>query len=342
MKKIYLSILSIVAFNAANAQLTLTKAANEPVSGNSYNTVGLDTSNALPNTVTGNAVTWNITGVSTNTVSATNTYTVASAIPSASSYTGTTLVESSATDTTFWKSTASTFEITGVKTAQFNLNYSNTALAYQWPVTYTTSVSTDPVAGTLSAQGQSGTFTGTLNTIADGAGTLNINSTVSLSNALRVKSVQNINFTLSSVIQGTITQTFYNYYHSSSKYPILSVQYVNVVVPAASINQTTTSVNLNSVIVLGINEKSMNNIIFTAYPNPATENVSLHFVLTNTESYNVEVVNTLGQTVKQVALNNLQPGMYNEQVDLSGLNKGIYFVKVKGTHAEGIQKIIVQ
>lgn len=344
MKKIYLSILSIVAFQVSHAQLTLTKAANEPVSGNMYTTNGLDTSNALPNGITGNSITWNVTGVSTNTTVTANTYTTASSIPSAAGYTGSTLVEISNTDTTFWKSTSNnTFEIVGLSTAQLKLNYSTTGIAYQWPVSYTTTASSNPIAGTIHANNMNGTFTGTLTTIADGAGTLNINSSVSLTNVLRVKSVQVINFSMSGgAITGNIVQTFYNYFHSSSKYPILTVQYVHITVPVASVDQKTATVSLNSVVVLGINDKSPENISFTAYPNPASDQVSLHFVLTSNDNYSVEVMNTLGQTVKKAAFNNLQPGAHNEQVDLTGLNKGVYFVKVKGAHAEGVQRVVIQ
>lgn len=342
MKKIYLSILSLMAFGAANAQMTLTKAANEPVSGNMYMTTGLDTSNALPNGTSGNGVVWNITGVNTNSTTANNTYTNAASIPSASQYAGATLVELSNTDTTFWKSTTNTLEVVGVSTAQFNLNYTDPAVAYQWPVMYSTTSSTDAVAGNLSSQGQSGSFTGTVDNIADGLGTLNFNGSVSLSNVLRVKSVQDISFNLGGFIPGTLTQTMYNYYHSSSKFPVLSIQYVHIQVPVASIDQMTSTVMLNNVVVLGVNEKSINDVIFTAYPNPATDAVSLHFVLAKADNYNVEVVNTLGQTVKHTELSNLQPGMHNEQVDLTGLNKGIYFVKVKGTNAEGVQRVVIQ
>lgn len=343
MKKIYLSILSILfTAGAANAQLSITKAANEAVDGDMYSRTGLDTSNAMPNSVTGNAAVWNVTGVSTNTNLATITYTAASAVPSAVNFVGSTLVQiSSAQDTTFWKSGTNTFELVGLSNTQFYLNYSDPGVVAQYPINYNSSFS-DAIAGDLIAQGQNGTFTGTVSTIADGSGTLNINALAPYTNCLRVKTVQNIDFTVGGFIPGTIEQTVYNYYHSSNKFPLLSIQYTHIIVSAFSIDQITSSVDLNDAVILGVNEAGKNNVIFTAYPNPASENVNLHFVTAKTENYHVDVVNTLGQTVKTIDFNNLQPGMYNENIDLSGLTKGIYFVKVKGKNAEGVQKIMIQ
>lgn len=343
MKKIYLSVLSILfAAGAANAQLSITKAANEAVDGDMYSRTGLDTSNAMPNNVTGSSAVWNVTGVSTNTNLATITYTTTSAVPSAVNFVGSTLVQiSSAQDTTFWKSGSNNFELVGLSNTQFYLNYSDPGVVAQYPINYNSTFN-DAIAGDLIAQGQSGTFTGTVTTIADGSGSLNINSLAPYTNCLRVKTTQNIDFTIAGFVPGTIEQIVYNYYHSSNKFPLLTIQYTHVVVSAFSVDQIISSVDLNDAVILGVNEASKNNVIFSAYPNPTTDNVNLHFVTTKTENYHVEVVNTLGQTVKSVDFNNLQPGMYNENIDLNGLTKGIYFVKVKGINAEGVQKIMIQ
>ena len=59
MKKLYTLILSIVLFSGTKAQLSLTKAFNEPVIGNAVATQEFDsTSTAIPKN-TGASQTWN-------------------------------------------------------------------------------------------------------------------------------------------------------------------------------------------------------------------------------------------------------------------------------------------
>ncbi|MBS1638318.1 MAG: T9SS type A sorting domain-containing protein [Bacteroidetes bacterium] len=351
MKKIYLTLLSAVfAGQLAHAQApTLTKAGNDPVIGDSYTQNGLDTSNAMPNSTTGTSVTWNISGVSVNTVVTVTTYSTPSS-GDISSYPGTTIVmNSGGSNNTYLKQSGTapsgTLEVEGMYVSSLgaSMTFTNSGVIAQYPISMGYSM-TDPIAGSVSAGTVSGTFSGDMITHADGTGTLNFNSgTAIVPNCLRVVTTMTANLSLlGGLVTGTLQQDMYNYFTSSSKYPVFTVQYTHVVIPAASVDQLTATAAIQPSIVLGINEQSAKNVNFTAYPNPTSDNVSLHFVLTNTENYTVEINNTLGQTVKTVSLNNLQPGMYNENIDLTGLNKGIYFVKVKGTHAEGVQKILVQ
>ena len=111
---------------------------------------------------------------------------------------------------------------------------------------------------------------------------------------------------------------------------------------AFPIDQTQVNVKTKTGIVLGVKENTANDIIFKAYPNPANENVNIHFVLTQTESYTIDVLNNLGQVVKTLNKPNLAPGMYSEVIDIKGLSAGIYTVKVNGNHAQGTQKLIVE
>jgi len=48
MKKIYLASLAIGVFSYAHAQLSLTKAFNEPIIGNTYNKKGFDSTGIVP------------------------------------------------------------------------------------------------------------------------------------------------------------------------------------------------------------------------------------------------------------------------------------------------------
>ena len=61
---------------------------------------------------------------------------------------------------------------------------------------------------------------------------------------------------------------------------------------------------------------------FAVYPNPADEVLNIRSEATAIES--LEVSNTLGQLVISQEVNNST----NEQVDISGLTSGIYFLKI--------------
>lgn len=345
MKKIYLLTLSLFALSQLNAQTsyTLTQSNSEAVIGDSYDSKGIDTTNALPMSVSGTNVTWSVTGITESGVVDSHTFVAASADPNSSDYPGTTIVQQDPNATTYFKSTTNMFELLGVDAGQFKLNYNtNSAIVAQYPISFGYT-NNDLASGTITAS-LTGTFNSTISTVADGTGTLTLEAT-SLTNCLRLKTTQHVEFALGSPpfsTNGTIDQTIYNFYNSSSKFPLFQVTYVHIQVPAASLDQHQDQVSMLSSIVLGVNDNAKNETIFKAYPNPASENINLHFVLTQTENYTVEITNTLGQVVKTVNYNNLQPGLYNESIDLTGLNAGIYNIKVTGKNAQGSQKLIIE
>ncbi len=76
----------------------------------------------------------------------------------------------------------------------------------------------------------------------------------------------------------------------------------------------------------------------SVYPNPASDQITLAG-LDPTKSYNVSLINILGETV---TYQNLQPG--ERVINLESLTDGIYFLKVKGPSAIDVltTKIVVQ
>lgn len=341
MKKIYLFALSVFALNQAQAQLSLTKANSEPIVGDTYKTKQIDTTNALPMNISGAGVTWNVTGISESGVVDTAIYVSTTTDATALNYPGTTIVEHNAGNKTYFKSTPSQYELMGLDAGQFVLNYnSNSAIVAVYPVGMGY-VNNDTGAGTVTSGTNTGTFTSTIVTMGDATGTLNLNGIVSFSNCLRVKTTQNIDFVIGGIFSGTINQVRYNYYHSSSKWPVFVVDHTFASIPAVNFSQNIDIVNTLSTIILGVKENSVNDIIFKAYPNPTNENVNIHFVLTQTESYSIDVLNNLGQVVKTLYKPNLSPGMYSEVIDIKGLSAGIYTVKVNGNNAQGTQKLII-
>ncbi len=356
MKKIYLFTFSLFALSQLNAQTpyVLTQANSEPVIGDKYLPRIIDTTTAIPMNLTGTNVTWNLTGLKDSLAVDTVKFIDPSADPNSGNYPGVTIVQTEGSNVSYFKSSTNQYELLGMDLSfggqTANVNYSSstsivpsTAIIAQYNINYGYS-NTDPVAGDISVSGFSGTFTGTITTVADGTGTLNLNGMSSFSNCIRLKTVQHIDFdVLFGSETGSMDQVIYNYYNSYSKFPVLTINYNHVVASGVfPIDDTITTMRTLSNVVIGVKENKFNDIIFKAYPNPANNEVSLHFVLAQPESYSVEVYNNLGQIVKTVALSNLQPGMYNETINTTDLSAGIYTIKVSGKKSVGTEKLIIQ
>ena len=84
---------------------------------------------------------------------------------------------------------------------------------------------------------------------------------------------------------------------------------------------------------LGINDVAVKS--FKAFPNPVIDIVTIEG---NTPIDSVEIVNQLGQSVLEVDINS----MFNNQINLSKLNTGIYFVKVKSASKTQTLQILKQ
>lgn len=78
------------------------------------------------------------------------------------------------------------------------------------------------------------------------------------------------------------------------------------------------------------------------YPNPATSFINLNYVLTMQSDVHVSVIDLQGRTVKTIVNENQVNGAYTNKVDLEGLNKGIYFIKVQTDNKVETLRFIVQ
>ncbi|MES2764018.1 MAG: T9SS type A sorting domain-containing protein [Bacteroidota bacterium] len=349
MKKIYLLTFSLFALTQLNAQTTytLTQANSEPMIGDSYASKGVDTSTALPMNITGLNITWNCTDLYDTLAVDTNKYISPSADPNSGNYPGVTMVRSNASGSTYFKSTTNKLELLGLDIAfggnSANLNYDvNPAVLAQYNMSYGFT-NTDAVEGSMTAMSFPGTFTGTVNSSLDGTGTLNLNG-LSFTDCSRVKTVQNILFDLNAgitTISGSVDQTTYMFYNSSSKFPIFSYNFFHVVTGVFP-DQDQVQIECLANLMIGVKETKQNNVIFKLYPNPANSDISLYFVLAQPETYHVEIVNTLGQIVKTITFNNSQPGIHNEAINTADLGAGIYTVKVSGKNKQGTEKLVIQ
>lgn len=198
-------------------------------------------------------------------------------------------------------------------------------------------------AGNFTALGNTSPCTGTSYSKVDGKGTLKLpaagGSTVSLNNIYRH---QLIDTTLASIdlfgtsIDVVIRREQYDYYDlASGNLPIFSHSKLTAKDITGTIVDITQNLVLSAfdpIYYLGVDKNKMTNI--NVYPNPATD------VLNISGDYNngtYVVMNVAGQTILSGELIN-----GNQQINVSDLNAGVYFVKINSDKGESISKINVQ
>ncbi|WP_378015678.1 GEVED domain-containing protein [Adhaeribacter terreus] len=80
--------------------------------------------------------------------------------------------------------------------------------------------------------------------------------------------------------------------------------------------------------------------LFEIYPNPSTGLINLTLKQNQPEPFNLEITNVLGQVLikKPVKFLDSEP----QQLDLSKLGKGVYFIKIRNDKFSGIKKLVLE
>jgi hypothetical protein len=87
--------------------------------------------------------------------------------------------------------------------------------------------------------------------------------------------------------------------------------------------------------------KAIENSDVTVYPNPASGSATLMINLKEAKAFEVNVYNTIGQLIQTIPVNG-ELGSNGINMDLSKLNKGVYFCNVKSNGAVITKKLIVE
>lgn len=344
MKRLF-TFAAFFSFFFSNSQ-TLTQSVNEPVTGDQERLYYIDTaaySSGLPNSVNGNSAVWNFTGLQALSPADTTLYVAPSSVPSSTDYPGCTVVQHGFLDIFIKSVTSPTTqtEVLGIKSGTFNLTFTNTAIAAKYPISYG-SGTTDAIAGTYTALGFNGPCSGVITTTADGLGTLNLPNSLSYNNVLRVKSVQTVTLTQLFVPVATIVQTIYNYYHSSQKFPILSVnyQFINVAITGTNMN-TSYVTGSTGAFVTGLRENALGSEQISFYPNPSTQ-YYMHLSLPSSlsEKLNVSFYDLTG---KKVLSQEIEAGSGTDHsILVKYLARGLYVAVCEGASVKHVQRIVIQ
>lgn len=334
MKHLYLFISVLFLFNV-NAQ-TLTQSANEPVIGDTSRTHLLDTSafsGGMPNNVAGSNVIWNFQQLNTGTLVITSAYISTTAVSSATDYPGATFVQKQGGLNNFYKSVTSPTtqtEFLGLSSSSVSMIFTNSAIVARFPMNMGTTVN-DNFSGSFDGFGFSGNVNGNVSTVADGTGTLNLVDGITLTNVLRVKSVQSLTFTAGFFPIATMKQTIYNYYHSTQKFPVLSINYTSMTQTGQSPTVTASANGNKNIFVVGVKENSLADGHLSIFPNPAQDFITIQQNLFLNPS-EVVIYTQLGQEILRKE--------YSEKINIANLNDGVYYLKVKTQEGTIVKKFI--
>ncbi len=336
MRITLLSIFIAIA-GLANAQLTLTKALYEPVAGDQKNTVSLDTSfytSGLPSNITGTNVIWDFSNLAVNsTVGVISSDFIPAASATVTPPSGATLAEDQGGSYTFYKSVSTPtteFQLQSVKFGTIALTFTNTALIARWPVSYGYNV-TDIMAGSAQQGTFNAQFTGSVNTVADGMGTLLLPQGNTFTNVLRLKSVQTLTVTYFSFPIANVKQTVFQYFKAGDKFPLLTVN-ASATTFSSSTQEATTANGNAAYLPIGIKENQLNNVNFHVLPNPANTSVSVELEK-NMIANSLTLINAIGQKVKQISNSNT--------LNVADVPNGIYYLEVNSVGHSARKPVII-
>lgn len=309
----------LMASGLYSAQTTITKAFNDPVSGETANY--LSVTGTPDNSATGNGVTFNNASLVLGSAILTNYSTPTST--EITIFPGSTLKMVGSGNTVYYKQSASKLEITGLVTTDATLNFStNNGTFISYPAAFGYSES-DQAQGTFTSTSASGLCKGTINISADASGTLILGSST-YTNVLRIKSVQNFNLHLPTDTSflfpiGSIVNTSYSYYNSSFKFPLLTTIQTVINVPLAGINnQTTNAAQALNTLNLSTKDLSIHEKL-KIYPNPAQELIQLKGGAGNFTTAKIYTLD--GKLVKTTDIK-------SDKISVSELPSASYFIEV--------------
>jgi len=349
MKRLFILLCAI--YYTGKAQ-TLTQSNNEPSIGNVHYNIIYDSVGVVPKT-TGTGQIWDFSYFTTSSVSATNTFTFSSptAYPPSQGYPGASFTEfrSYESGVNFWNPGSNEFRWYGVSnfftTNGVTTNFKdNPLIVYEWPINFGTN-NTATSSGSFAVGAQEGTITAVSKLQGSGTGTL----------------ILPINHVCPNVLQTIITQTFdgkstmfsptlavnikitkYEYYHSTIKFPIVTIKYSETTLTSSTGPTVTTTAYIlmnTTAFTIGLNELNFN-MSFDMYPNPTKDNFSVNLSNASNDEGIIEIYNKLGQLAKREILGT--EAAIKSTISVADLKPGIYIIKTTlGTKVSN-RKLIIE
>jgi hypothetical protein len=319
LHKLFLGTFAISAV-FSNAQPVLTATGVNPVIGESFT---LFNGNYVSPGSAGAGQTWNLSGISGSSAGLTNVVAPSSTTYGSSFPTATVAANNTTASTVnYYKPTSGAWENHGVVSGTTVIPYSNPEDFLHFPFSYTNTY-TDSWAGQFVSGSYTFYRTGTTTVTADGYGTL-ITPTATYSNVMRVHFVQVYKDSAFVGVPYVITYNNdeYMWYKNGAH---VQVALVYTLTTSAGGPYTGGSYVTGTV---GMEEASKFISSSDLFPNPAADQITLNFTLTENKKVELKIINALGQ---QSGITQNTDGISGEnsiEVDVTSLNPGIYFAQM--------------
>ncbi len=333
MKKVYtlftaaLGLLTLQGYSQ-----TLTATGSNPTVGETFNY--FNTSYFAPGS-SGSGQTWNFSSISGTAASI--PFVAVGPTPNGGSFPQANIASNNSGAYAYHNTSSTAYQAYGYDANGTVIIYANPEDQLHFPFSLGNTYN-DVWNGTFVSAGYQFFREGVTTVTADGTGTL-ITPSGTISNVVRVHFEQN--YTDSANIMGNpYVITYYNdqyvWYKDGTHFAL-----------AATYNLTTsagapTTGGTYLVTTVGVEENSLLSSSFEAYPNPATENVSIKFSNENYSTVDVSLINIAGQLVFTQQISNLTTGENFNSIDIKDMEKGTYFVKIQSDDAIAIRKIVIQ
>lgn len=109
-----------------------------------------------------------------------------------------------------------------------------------------------------------------------------------------------------------------------------------------NVSNFNTAINNALAAAVGIKENTIENFQLALFPNPITDKKTLvTYNLKSNEEITIEVYNSLGAKVKSVLQEHQSIGKHEQQIDLSSLTSGVYFIKLRNGDKTDIIKFVI-
>ncbi|MFZ1322619.1 MAG: T9SS type A sorting domain-containing protein [Ignavibacteria bacterium] len=344
MKTLFL-LLILALYSNVFSQITLT-ASNNPVPGNSMRSIFCDTTLVQGNS--GANQSWNFSVISFLDSSYQNWVNSSSTPYSAQFPLSNIAAQADNEDSyTYFATSTSGMTENGYGGTGNILLYSDPKTILQYPFTYNSSFS-DNFIGVQTGGGFDIYRQGTISAVCDAWGTLTL-PTGTYNNAIRIRyDFQNNDS--SSAFTSVFNATYYQWYVSNTKFPVIEIRYTNFSfngVPVGSNKFVWYNPNNPSIGITQINSNVADNFKLSQnYPNPFNPSTKIKFDVTSGERNGLSkvyivVYDQLGKQVAALVNDNFSPGSYEVDWNAADLPGGTYFYRMTSGDFTETKKMIL-
>ncbi|HKC35657.1 MAG TPA: T9SS type A sorting domain-containing protein, partial [Chitinophagaceae bacterium] len=164
---------------------------------------------------------------------------------------------------------------------------------------------------------------------------------------VRLANYLNVTYNEVKASDTTVYYTSYSLQTISNDTPLVMVRFSdqlcteNIISAAAYLNGNAVSVKIIDCVPNGITDAAKDKSITGIYPNPAAENAALQFSLATKSTLTFSVHDITGKTIFETQPAEYCPGSHQVNLDLSGLESGVYIVRMKSENETKSTRISV-